>query len=183
MQCSVPSLKQNMLFSAISATTVEELHNLYSDSGLQASSAPYARNWRSSDIEALQMQMITKFPHPRTRNIRNCLDSDPYSEAVTSGYCFPGNPRIRPIPLNVEVGENEDGLADCNKDFNRRQQFFSLGAITICCSCSHPIIRVIKVLSKNEGPRAVLNAIISRFPLLSYDFCCGLYATAVHSLW
>lgn len=44
-----------------------------------------------------------------------------------------------------------------------------------------------KVLDREEGPKAVLDVLVSRFPVapmfLIYDFGCGLLRSALHTLW
>ncbi len=45
----------------------------------------------------------------------------------------------------------------------------------------------IHVLDRDEGPKVVLDIILSRFTKLPrfivYDFACGLYSSAIHCLW
>ncbi len=43
------------------------------------------------------------------------------------------------------------------------------------------------MLHRNEGPRAIMDAVVSIFAAipryLVYEFCCGLFQTAIHCLW
>lgn len=170
------------------ANTVKELHDFYSSPSVGTSSALYATKWEKTDAETLQNQMTTSFPHPRVRAAQNCLEGDAFTAAMTSGHYFPANPQVSPIPFDIEGDgdDDEDDVVNCNKDYSQRQKFFTPGAITLCCSCAHPIIKGMKVLSRHEGPRAVLNTIISRCLIppryIIYDYSCGLYASAVHTL-
>lgn len=59
--------------------------------------------------------------------------------------------------------------------------------MTVTCTCTNPVTFGMKILYKDEGPKVVLDMIISRFAVpprfIIYDFSCGLYQSAVHRLW
>ena len=75
----------------------------------------------------------------------------------------------------------------CSKHYLQRNASFTPGALIFSCSCSHPKVLGFKVLERDEGPRAVLDVLVSRFeslPLFDiYDFACGVYRSAVGGLW
>lgn len=81
----------------------------------------------------------------------------------------------------------KDAFGICSKSYFQGTRSFTQGALKFLCSCSNPIIMGLKVFEKNEGPRAVLDIIISRFATLPrhviYDFACGLYSAALNNLW
>ena len=82
---------------------------------------------------------------------------------------------------------SQDLFGICSKNYIQKNLSFSPGALKFCCSCSSPKIMGFKVLEKNEGPRSVLDVILSRLPKLPrhivYDFGCGLFTSAAHTLW
>ena len=57
----------------------------------------------------------------------------------------------------------------------------------LSCACFNSVSFGIKILFKNEGTKVVLDTIISRFVQMPrniiYDFSCGLYGSAAHTLW
>lgn len=96
---------------------------------------------------------------------------------------------MRPLPFNDELNS---GVADahfgfCSKTYLQKKTTFTPGALTFCCSCAHPKILGFKVLEKNDGPRSVLDVVVSRFTeiprYIIYDFGCGVYNAAIHTLW
>lgn len=108
---------------------------------------------------------------------------------MPNGMFFPGHQQIRPTPFNDELKNvsQQDMFGVCSKNYVQKNDSFTPGALTFCCSCSTPKTLGFKVLGKNEGPRAVLDILLSRFPVLPrhmiYDFGCGLYSSAAHNLW
>jgi len=60
------------------------------------------------------------------------------------------------------------------------------GGRDICCACSHPRVLGFVILDQREGPPALLNAIITRFPVfpeyIVYDFGCGAVRSAMSKL-
>ena len=84
------------------------------------------------------------------------------------------------------MGNHRDYGA-CSKHYGDMRPDFTPGALTFCCSCPHPIIFSFKILERGEGLRAVLDVLISRFErlprLIVYDFACGLFRSAQHTLW
>ena len=126
-------------------------------------------------------------------NYRNNLGSNVFDEAVQSGFYFPSLPQVRPLPFDSDLNISETSTppinpyGPCSKDYFQRQNTYTPGAIVLSCACSTSISYGIKVLQRDEGPKCVLDCIVSRFPeiprYIVYDFSCGLFTSAAHVLW
>lgn len=165
---------------------VREFYQFYDTFiGGQGSASQYAMKWKSTDRSELQQRMLDEYHIiPNSDQQKNHFDI-----ACASGTYFPCFPQVRPLPFNDELKEGVDDskFGFCSKAYLQKKTTFTPGALTFCCSCPSPIILGFKVLEKNEGPRAVLDIIVSRFlevpRFLIYDFGCGVYNSAVHTLW
>ena len=138
------------------------------------SAAEYHSNW--NHITASTYQNSTGW---------NTADS--LNTALRTGEFFPSLRRLRPHPFSeIDTATCKD-YGPCSKDYSQKNNGFTHGAVTICCSCSNPIIYGFKVLQKVEGPQAILNILLSRFErqpkYIVYDFACGLQRVAMNSLW
>lgn len=151
--------------------------------------ASYAREWGIFSFKKLRQKFLatgsafkTKFPVSKTHN----LSGGGVDSVFTTGFYFPSMPQVRPLPFGIESDWNPDFFGPCTKNYEQRQGGFT-GALNSCCSCTKPDILRFKVLDKEEGLKAVLDVCVSRFvsmsKLLLYDFGCGLYRSAVHTLW
>ena len=106
-----------------------------------------------------------------------------------SGIFFANIPQIRPLPFNdqIDYRSKHPDYGSFSKNYDYVRPESTPGAITFCCARTHPMIFGFKVLERGEGPRAVLDVLISRFPVLPrfviYDFACGLLRSAQHTLW
>ena len=163
---------------------VQRFYDFY-DRRCSSSAGVYAASSEEKGFNALRKKYLG-IPLARTLEggVGNC-----YAAACRTGCFFPGRPQVRPFPFNDEMRDSaqSDPFGICSKHYLQKNKTFTPGALTYCCSCSSPITLGFKVLGKNEGPRAVLDVLVSRFPEMPghiiYDFGCGLYSTAVHTLW
>ena len=88
--------------------------------------------------------------------------------------------------LSDSKGSHRD-YGPCSKHYDEVRPEFTPGVLTFCSSSAHPIIFGFKILERGEGPRAVLYILSSSFRNLPvfvlYDFACGLFRSAQHTLW
>ena len=112
-----------------------------------------------------------------------------FNDIFHSGSFFANLPQVRPLPFNgkTDYRNKHRDYGSCSTHYENVRPDFTPGAITFFCACTHPIIFGFMVLERGEGPRAVLDVLISRFPVLPifviYDFACGLLQSAQHTLW
>ncbi len=165
------------------ALLVDRFHALYDRKSRPESAFLYRNRWSSTNAHTLRMLMSQRYPDISHES------GNLYTFAMKTGSYFPGRPQVRPLPFNDEEASEADfeRAAQCSKDFLQCQTSFTPGALTFCCSCSHTKVLGFKVLHRNEGPRAIMDTVISRFghppKYLIYDFCCGLFLAAIHRLW
>ena len=168
---------------SLAARLVEKYYRFYDFTRANHPAIQYARKWDSSSRPELIRQFNEAFnpTRPSTYSM--------FELACQTGSYFPALPQVRPLPFNVdEVGNAEQpDFGVCSKEYLQRQSSYTPGAIVISCSCPKSISFGFKVLCNDEGPKAILDTIITRFPEIPryviYDFACGLYSSAAHSLW
>ena len=148
----------------------------------------YYRDWNSSDVTELKTKMKSR--HDDEIQLHNKIqENDAIWCAVVSGNYYPGREQVRPLPFNSEQCsfDNSAKLSPCSKSFYQKQKQYTPGAMNLSCSCANPVFLGFKVLFRDEGPKIVLDMILSRFPRhprhIVYDFACGLYSSAAHTLW
>ena len=147
----------------------------------EASALVYESRWETASVRLFRSFLM--------RNIEVKRQTRGFDDMFKSGMFFPNHPQVRPMPFNDKVdfrGRHGDYGA-CSKHYDSQRPDFTPGALTFCCACSHPVVFGFKTLERGEGPRAVLDVLISRFPNLPsfvvYDFACGLFRSAQHTLW
>ena len=143
-----------------------------------ASAMTYRRNWERTSVRRFRSYIR-----------RRKRDYEGHNDVFRSGMFFPNYPQVRPLSFNDMSdfkGKHRD-YGMCGTHYNSLRDDFTPGAITCCCSCRHPIIFGFKILERGEGPRAVMDMLMSRFPKLPrfivYDFACGLLKSSQHTLW
>ena len=156
------------------------VRNFYADYALKdqrkSSAVRYHDNWGNTSLKHFHDFVEDEFPEIRG-NIKDPLKT---------GVFFPNNKQVRPAPnfdqSDIEIGEPNT----CSKQHPEKQSNITPGIITVCCTCSHPIIIGFKVLEGKEGTKTVLDILISRFiempKLMIYDFGCGLFRSTIHPL-
>ena len=172
----------------MSAKLTLEYYSFYEKNSSSHSSVQFAQKWGTEDLEELSSKMELACLDEGLRLPENSFD-----KALVTGSFFPSLPQIRPLPFNADTNissntaESEDLYGPCGKDYYQRQQTYTPGSIIVSCACSNSISYGVKVMQRDEGPRCVLDTIISRFGKLPqfiiYDFACGLFGSAAHTLW
>lgn len=99
------------------------------------------------------------------------------SSASRSGEIHPGRPLVRPR-IQFTSSSGRDGWSEeCSKNY-RHGLNHSPGLFTVQCTCSHPKLLVISVMSSSESVPTALTAVLSRFPTFPrvafYDNACNL---------
>lgn len=182
-----------------SLSCINEFHNGYkkftdfpaSNADTTVSSAvSYAFEWGTACFAALRQKFLNTAAHFTTQHPvskTHTLTGNGIESVFTTGCYFPSLPQIRPLPFGIESDLHPEQFGPCSKHYEQKKGSFTPGALTFCCSCSKPVILGFKVLDKAEGPKAVLDVCVSRFVcmprFLLYDFGCGLYRSAMHTLW
>lgn len=145
----------------------------------------YAMDWNSGDFNTLR---------GKSKKLSSSKPFQPawgndYDDPFVTGAYFPSLPQVGPLSFNDQKGTVTDthSLGFCSKHYLQKNSSFTPGALTFSCSCSHPTVLGFKVLERDEGPRAVFDVLVSRFasfpPYIIYDSACGVYKSAVNSLW
>lgn len=202
--CPVPSVIADLLEDAQSC--INEFHNRYealtkssregpgfdesNENITPGSATAYAREWASSQFVTLRKKFLDAascFVKRRPGSKNHDLTKNNIESVFTTGCYFPSMPQVRPLPFGIESDWNPEQFGPCSKNYEQKKGGFTPGALTFCCSCTRPLILGFKVLDREEGPKAVLDVCMSRFPtmprFLLYDFGCGLFRSAMHTLW
>ena len=140
---------------------VETFYGFY-DHRCTSSAGKYAKSWSEKQFNLLRTKYLD---NAMARSIEGDA-SNLFAGACHTGCFFPGRPQVRPLPFNDEMrdGTQSDLFGVCSKHYLQKNKTYTPGALTYCCSCSAPITIGFKVPGKNEGPRSVLDALMSRFP-------------------
>ena len=174
----------------LAAKVVGRYFDFYKKSTSNHSSITYAKKWGTQRIEDLSRNMEAYYSTD-TRS----LPTNVFDKALVTGSFFPSLPQIRPLPFDADFenhrNHDESGshsvYGPCGKDYLQRQSTYTPGSIILSCSCSNSISYGVKVMQRDEGPRCILDTIISRFAqiprFIVYDFACGLFSSAVNTLW
>ena len=165
----------------LAAVVVERFYSTYERFEKEiATSIKYCKEWRKTSRRRFRSYLL----HNKDVAKDNCGHDD----MLSSGTFFPNHPQVRPFPFN-DKSKYKDAVEEyggCVKEYLSTRPDITPGAITFCCPCAHPIIFGFKVLERGEGPRAVLDVLVSRFPQLPefviYDFACGLLKSEQHTL-
>ncbi len=164
-----------------SADCVSEFYRFYDSPLRQNSAMIYADSWKSEEGQELLDKMNREFPAEH-------VPDGAFESAVKTGTYFPSRPQVRPLPFNADeiTDKYHEKLGPCSKGYYQKQKSYTPGALTVNCPCAKPITFGIHVLDRDEGPKVVLDIILSRFTKLPrfivYDFACGLYSSAIHCL-
>ena len=108
------------------------------------SAAEYHSNWNYRLVN-----------HQRYNEGQDNLDS--LETALLTGEFFPALSTVLPHPFS----ENDFGMngsakdyGPCSKDYSQKNDGFTHGAVTVCCSCSNPIIyKGLKCYKKLKVPK------------------------------
>jgi len=136
------------------------------------SAAAFQGRWSGIGKTAAEMRafFVSVFPH---------ATEDP----MLTGMFFPGRLQCR---ASAFATQERPETGTCAKNYQAARKSFTPGAFIICCACSHPRVLGFVILDQREGPPALLNAIITRFPVLPeyivYDFGCGAVRSALSKL-
>ena len=163
---------------------VGDYYAFYDSTSADHSSVTYARKWQTTSTSSLTQEMSelnSMIPVSEGHSL--------FDYTCRTGSFFPARKQIRPLPFNsaeLDIAQQSQ-LGLCAKDYLQHQKTYTPGAIIVSCSCPKSICFGFKTLCRNEGPKSVLDTIVTRFSetpkFVIYDFACGLYASAVHSLW
>eukprot|EP00168_Porphyra_purpurea_P002861 TRINITY_DN1334_c0_g1_i1.p2 TRINITY_DN1334_c0_g1~~TRINITY_DN1334_c0_g1_i1.p2 ORF type:complete len:333 (-),score=50.70 TRINITY_DN1334_c0_g1_i1:25-1023(-) len=108
---------------------------------------------------------------------------DATEDPSLTGMFFPGRKQCLASALATQE-KTETGT--CSTNYQAARKYFTPGAFIICCACSHPRVLGYVFLDQREGPPALLNAILTRFPRLPEyvvcDFGCGAVRSALTTL-